>query len=84
MADLYLIGVLTQAIKNSTTDTFYNKDITKRIKMDEIRSTSGLVDYLGYDCWNDDSDVEIELESLVCDIYGLDDFEKKQILGSSN
>ena len=32
----------------------------------------------------DVSDIEMELDSLVCDIYGLDDFEKKQILGSSN
>jgi hypothetical protein len=32
----------------------------------------------------DVSDIEMELDSLVCDIYGLDNFEKKQILGSSN
>ena len=31
----------------------------------------------------DVSDIEMELDSLVCDIYGLDDFEKKQILGAS-
>jgi hypothetical protein len=32
----------------------------------------------------DVSDIEMELDSLVCDIYGLDEFEKKQILGASN
>ena len=31
----------------------------------------------------DVSDIEMELDSLVCDIYGLDDIEKKQILGSA-
>ena len=32
----------------------------------------------------DVSDIEMELDSLVCDIYGLDDLEKKQILGSAH
>ena len=32
----------------------------------------------------DVSDIEMELDSLVCDIYGLDEFEKKQILNASN
>jgi type I restriction-modification system DNA methylase subunit len=32
----------------------------------------------------DVSEIEKRLDSLVCDIYGLDDFEKKQILGSSS
>jgi hypothetical protein len=31
----------------------------------------------------DVSDIEMELDSLVCDIYGLDDIEKEQILGSA-
>jgi adenine-specific DNA-methyltransferase len=31
----------------------------------------------------DVSEYEIQLDSLVCDIYGLDEFEKKQIMGAS-
>ena len=32
----------------------------------------------------DVSEYEMQLDSLVCDIYGLDDFEKKQIMGTSS
>ncbi len=61
MVDAYLIGVAIQAIKNSTTKTFYNKEVTKRLKMDDIRNAQSMVTCLEYDCYDDPSDVDIEL-----------------------
>ncbi len=61
MVDAYLIGVAIQAIKNSNTDTFYNKEVTKRLKMDDIKTYESLPVELKYDCNNDPSEVEIEL-----------------------
>jgi len=51
---------------------------------DLINLVDTLVDMRRKNPMCDVSEVESELDGLVCDIYGLDDFEKKQILGSSN
>jgi len=62
MAFSYFYNVINQARQNSAAEeTIYNKEVTKRLKMDDFDSIFDLDKYLGYKCFDDPSEVEIEL-----------------------